>query len=155
MTSLLQAKSKKDFDQIRMLFLEYADSLGFDLCFQNFKQELQNFPGEYAPPNGRLLLAIEDEEVAGCVGLRKFDEGICEMKRLYVRPSLRGKGIGRALAIAIINRAREIGYSRMRLDTIPVMKEAIQLYLSLGFKEIPPYRENPIEGAMYLELDLS
>jgi ribosomal protein S18 acetylase RimI-like enzyme len=151
----IQAQSETDMYHIRELFQEYADSLGFDLCFQNFDQEMANLPGEYNPPEGRLLLAADGGHIVGCVGLRKLTEGICEMKRLYVRPKFRGKGFGRALAESIISEARKIGYSRMRLDTIPAMEEAIPLYFSLGFKEIEPYRENPIEGALYLEIELA
>ncbi len=151
----IHAESETDINHIRILFEEYAASIGFDLCFQNFDQEMADLPGEYKPPEGRLLLASEGDQIVGCVGLRKLAEGICEMKRLYVRPEFRGKGFGRALAESIIGEARKIGYSRMRLDTVPAMKEAIPLYYSLGFKRIEPYRENPIEGALYLEIELA
>ena len=155
MLKLIQADSEEYLPQARELLMEYAASLDFDLHFQEFKKELAEFPGEYAPPDGRLLLAMHDEQLAGCVALRKISEGVCEMKRLYVRPEFRGKGIGRKLATAIIEEAREIGYKHMRLDTVPFMKEAIALYSSLGFKEIESYRYNPIEGAKFMELDLS
>jgi ribosomal protein S18 acetylase RimI-like enzyme len=138
----------------RRLFEEYAASLGFDLCFQGFDDELAGLPGDYAPPSGALLLALDGKEVVGCVGLRRFDEGVCEMKRLYVRPVSHGKGIGRSLAVAAIDAAREIKYRSMRLDTVPRMTEAIALYRSLGFTTIPPYRHNPVEGAVFLELKL-
>ncbi|HUE52134.1 MAG TPA: GNAT family N-acetyltransferase [Terriglobales bacterium] len=141
--------------QTRDLFLEYAESLGFSLCFQNFDQELAGLPGDYASPHGRLLLAEYEGQLAGCVALHKLEPEICEMKRLYLRAGFRGKGLGRALAETIIAEARGIGYRRMRLDTVePVMKDAVAMYRQLGFKEIPPYRVNPIAGALYMELQL-
>ena len=139
---------------VQELFKEYACSLDFDLCFQNFDKELAELPGEYAPPDGRLIVAINETKVVGCVALRKIIDGICEMKRLYVRPAYRSKGIGRELVRAIIGEAEKIGYTQMRLDTVPAMKEAIGLYRSTGFYEIEPYRNNPVEGAMFLELTL-
>ncbi len=154
MVKFVQAEFGEDLCQVRQLFTEYAASLDFDLCFQNFEDELAELPGEYAPPDGRLLLALCETHIAGCVALRKLTGGICEMKRLYVRPEFRGKGIGRGLAVAIIDEARKIGYSRMRLDTVPSMKEAIALYQSLRFKSIEPYRYNPIECTMFMELTL-
>lgn len=126
-----------------------------NLCFQNFEQELATLPGDYAPPHGRLLLAEYEAHLAGCVALHRWEAGICEMKRLYLRSSFRGKGLGRVLAEAIITEARNIGYQRMRLDTIePIMKDAVEMYRKLGFREIAPYRDNPIAGAMYMELEL-
>jgi putative acetyltransferase len=148
-----QAESPQQIAQARELFLEYAQSLGFSLCFQNFDKELADLPGDYAPPGGRLLLAESDGQVAGCVALHKLEEGICEMKRLYLRPQFRGKGLGHALADRIIGEARRIGYQRMRLDTVePVMKDAVAMYRKLGFREIAPYCKNPIAGALYMEL---
>ena len=140
-------------DSARQLFREYSTWLEIDLCFQNFEKELAELPGDYAPPDGRLLLALHDERIAGCVALRKIGEGVCEMKRLFVRPEFRGKGIGRSLIEAIIREAKEIGYERMRLDTLPPkMNDAIVLYRSYGFKEIAPYYNNPVPGAKFMEL---
>ena len=153
--ALVQAASAAQITQARELFLEYAQSLGFSLCFQSFDQELAGLPGDYTPPNGRLLLAHYNDELAGCVALHRLQPKICEMKRLYLRPQFRGKGLGRALAETIIAEARTIGYERMRLDTVEsVMKDAVAMYRRLGFKDIAPYRANPIEGAMYMELML-
>jgi putative acetyltransferase len=152
---LIQVASVEEIGQARQLFEEYAARLKIDLCFQNFDKELAGLPGEYAPPDGRLLLAIEDDQLAGCVALRKIGAGTCEMKRLFVRPAFRGKGLGRKLAETIIAEAREIGYDRMRLDTLPgKMDQAIGIYRSLGFKEIPAYYHNPVTGAMFMELAL-
>jgi len=153
--SFAPADSVSQIARARELFLEYAQSLGFSLCFQNFDQELAELPGDYAPPGGRLLLAEYEGQLAGCVALHKLEDGVCEMKRLYLRPQFRGKGLGRALANRIIAEARELGYQRMRLDTVePVMKDAVAMYHRMGFREIAPYRNNPIAGALYMELVL-
>jgi putative acetyltransferase len=158
--NFLQAESSSQIAQARELFLEYAQSLGFSLCFQNFDQELANLPGDYAPPGGRLLLAEYEGQISGCVALHKLmtdegKDGICEMKRLYLRPQFRGKGFGRVLADRIIAEARQIGYKRMRLDTVePVMKGAVAMYRRIGFREIAPYCANPMAGALYMELEL-
>ena len=150
-----QAESLAQIAQARELFLEYAQSLGFSLCFQNFDEELAGLPGDYAPPKGCLLLAECEGQLAGCVALHALEPGVCEMKRLYLRPQFRGKGLGRAMAERVIAEARLIGYRRMRLDTVePVMKDAVAMYRKLGFKEIFPYCENPMAGALYMELEL-
>ena len=153
--TIVEATTPPQIEQVRALFLEYAESLGFSLCFQSFDKELAELPGDYAPPDGRLLLAMCGGRAAGCVALHKIGDGICEMKRLYLRPELRGSGAGRALAERIIADARSIGYCRMRLDTVAGrMDAAISLYRRLGFREIAPYRPNPVPGALYMELSL-
>ena len=143
-------------DQIsaaRELLVEYATELGIDLCFQNFEKELAELPGSYARPEGRLLMAYENGQLAGCVALRNIGDQVCEMKRLFVRTNFRGKGLGRTLVAAIIQEAKDIGYERMRLDTIPpMMNDAIALYRSFGFRETEPYYENPVPGAKFMEL---
>lgn len=138
----------------RGLFEEYAAALGIDLGFQDFDRELAELPGEYSPPAGRLLLALDGDEPAGCVGLRPFAPGVCEMKRLYVRAAHRGSGLGRLLAERIVEAGRDAGYDRMRLDTLPTMGAARALYESLGFVEIEAYRPNPVHGTTYFELAL-
>jgi putative acetyltransferase len=154
--NVILASIPEQVRQVRELFEEYAASLSFDLCFQNFPQEVDGLPGDYAPPDGRLWLAITDHgEAAGCVALRRLEPGIGEMKRLYVRPEHRGTGLGRLLARKVLEEGVAIGYQRIRLDTTPEMSDAIRLYESLGFTRIPPYRPNPIEGAIYMEIDVS
>ena len=151
---LCQATSSIHLATIRALFLEYAASLEISLCFQNFEHELATLPGPYAPPAGCLLLALRGDQAAGCVALRPLEAHACEMKRLYVRPAWRHKGVGRSLASAVVAQAIELGYQRMRLDTLASMKPAISLYHSLGFHTIPPYYANPSEQAVFMELTL-
>ena len=152
---LTQVQQAREIDDARLLFAEYESSLGIDLCFQNFDKELAALPGDYAPPSGCLYLALENDEVAGCIALRKIGARVCEMKRLYVRPKFRGTGLGRKLTERIIADARAIGYQRMRLDTLPgKMDQAIGLYRSLGFKDIAPYYDNPYDDVAYMELKL-
>lgn len=151
---IVNADSPNLLDKAKELFLEYARSLNFSLHFQHFDKELAELPGEYSPPTGRLLVALEGDEAIGCVGLRRINNETCEMKRLYIRPAHRRKGIGRQLAVEVTREAEEAGYTRMRLDTLTSMKEAVSLYRSLGFKDIEQYRPNPIPGALFLELTL-
>jgi ribosomal protein S18 acetylase RimI-like enzyme len=153
--ALLHATSAEDLAAARRLFRAYSDWLAVDLSFQDFEQELATLPGAYAPPQGRLLLAKIGGEAAGCVALRPLEPGICEMKRLWVEPSFGGAGLGRELALAIIQAARDAGYRRMRLDTMPARMQAAQhLYGTLGFREIPAYYHNPLDGVVMLELAL-
>ena len=155
MLRITQATTQTDIDQARELFKEYEAGLGISLCFQNFEQELANLPGDYAPPQGRLLLAREHDQLLGCIALRPVDSTVCEMKRLFVRPEFRDRRLGRVLVEAIIEEARKIGYEHMRLDTMPGrMDRAIALYRSIGFIEIPPYYKNPVDSATFMQLDL-
>ena len=146
--------AKEDLQHIQDLFKEYAESLSFDLSFQDFEHEFSELPDGYVLPEGRLLIAKYGSKVAGCVALRKIDKATCEMKRLFVRKGFRGKKIGKSLAESIVEEARQIGYLRMRLDTTPEMQNAIRLYQTLGFETIEPYRVNPVKGATFMELNL-
>lgn len=149
-----RAESIDEINEIRSLFREYVGYLGIDLCFQSFEEELAALPGKYSPPTGELLIGLMENSIAGCVALRKLEEGICEMKRLYVRPVARGTGLGRQLASAIIAAAKDRGYTLMRLDTLTRLKEAMKLYESLGFQKVAPYYYNPLPDVVYWELEL-
>lgn len=155
MTKILHAETETEIDAARELFREYEAWLGLDLCFQGFEAELATLPGKYARPDGRLLLACTGDKLAGCIALRKLEEGVCEMKRLFVRDEFRGSRIGVALIERLIADAREVGYSKMRLDTYPPkMGKAVKLYESHGFVEIEPYYKNPHPGVLFMELIL-
>ncbi|MEQ1765570.1 MAG: GNAT family N-acetyltransferase [Pyrinomonadaceae bacterium] len=152
MVELIQVTTFEDVEDARRIFREYEQWLGMSLCFQSFEDELANLPGMYASPEGRLYLARVDGETVGCIGLRKLEEGICEMKRLYLRESARGKGIGVTLIEKVIADAIEIGYQKMRLDTHPPkMGKAVILYEAHGFYKIPPYYHNPHDGVLFME----
>jgi GNAT superfamily N-acetyltransferase len=151
MLSVVPAVSVEDVERVRALFLEYERALGVDLGYQGFDDEVASLPGAYAPPRGALFIALDGDEASGCVALRPLGEDLCEMKRLYLRASLRGRGAGRALAQRVIDQARGIGYRAMRLDSLPGMKEAIALYETLGFTRIPAYYPSPVPGTVYME----
>ena len=149
-----QVQTEAEMEMIRTLFREYESFLNVDLCFQGFEEELAGLPGKYAPPEGAILLGVIDDEAVGCVALRQLEPGVCEMKRLYVNPKARGTGLGRKLVDYIIAIARERGYTQMRLDTLDTLTEAMNLYQRLGFRQIAPYYENPLPGAIYWALAL-
>jgi putative acetyltransferase len=155
MATIVRAETAEHFDWARSLISEYAASLPVDVSYEHVPEECARLPGEYAPPRGALLLALAEGAPAGCIALRPLDVDVCEMKRVYLRPAWRGRGIGRALAVSIVESARRIGYRRMRLDTIPAMKPAIALYRSMGFRVIAPYRAIPTACAFFMELDLA
>jgi putative acetyltransferase len=152
--NIITAHTPEHIEAVRILFREYERFLDVDLCFQRFEDELAGLPGKYAPPEGALLVALEETEVCGCVALRRLEFRVCEMKRLFVRPAHRGRGLGRALAEAIIGEAYAKAYVAMRLDTLAQLNEAIRLYERLGFCKIAPYYHNPLPGVSYWELDL-
>jgi len=152
---LIQARFPEHLEIVRDIFREYAQNLGVDLCFQNFESELESLPGKYATPLGCILLAWSEGQALGCVALRSAGGSAGEMKRLYVRPAGRGLGLGVQLATAICARAKTVGYQKICLDTLPSMKAALHIYAAIGFQPIPAYVFNPVEGAMYLGLDLT
>lgn len=154
MALIVEARTRGQISSAEELIREYAASLGIDLGFQNFELEMAEFPRAYARPDGRILIAFEGGDAVGVVGLRKLSDKICEMKRMYVRRNFRQRGIGRMLAKRAIEEAQDIGYYRMRLDTLSRLKEAVSLYDSLGFKKIGPYTDNPQRDVVYMELDL-
>jgi putative acetyltransferase len=149
-----EATSENDLREVKRLFLAYEKSLGISLCFQNFEQEVASLPGAYAPPRGCLLLAEMDDGFGGCVAVRALQGRTCEMKRLYVEPAFRGTGAGRGLVMAAMDMAKVLGYSAMRLDTLPSMTNAVKLYFSFGFEPIEAYYNNPVPGALFLECKL-
>lgn len=151
---VVHASFPADTDAVRAILREYAQSLGFELCFQGFEQELATLPGRYTPPTGRLLIIRGNPDLAGIIALRDLGSGSCEMKRLYVRPAHRGRDLGRLLTESLISEARIAGYRSMKLDTVAQMADAQRLYESMGFRDIPPYYDNPIKGARFMELSL-
>lgn len=154
MLEIRPAVTQEDFTAAKILIKEYAESLGFNLCFQQFDEEIASLEKHYGPPGGCLLLAYIGNKPVGCVALRQLEDGVCEMKRLYLRPDCRGGGHGKALTLEAIRQAKALGYKAIRLDTLERMTQAVALYRALGFRDISPYRHNPIEGAIYMELTL-
>ena len=154
MPEFIIAETEEDYSEARVLLREYEAASEVDLCFQGFGEEVETLERMYGPPGGRFLLVRAGDATAGGVALRDLGGGICEMKRLYLRPEFRGRGLGRRSAERVVQEAREMGYTAMRLDTLPTMQEAIALYRSIGFAEIDPYTENPIQGALFMELAL-
>ncbi len=154
MPEFIIARTEEDYREARTLLREYEAASEVDLCFQGFEEEVETLERMYGPPGGRFLLVRAGDATAGGVALRDSGGGICEMKRLYLRPGFRGRGLGRRCAERVVQEAREMGYARMRLDTLPSMRAAIALYRSMGFAEIDPYTENPVQGALFMELGL-
>lgn len=154
MAEFITAVTEEDYREARALLREYEAEIEVDLCFQGFEEELDTLERVYGPPGGIFFLLRREEQTAGCVALKDLGDGVCEMKRLFLRPGFRGEGLGRRCAERIVQAAREMGYGAMRLDTLPAMRAAIALYRSMGFAEIPRYTENPLEGALFMELRL-
>jgi GNAT superfamily N-acetyltransferase len=154
LVTIAPATSAEEIAIARALFQEYAVSISIDLCFQHFETELATLPGAYAPPTGCLLLARINQQTAGCIALRQMNSGVAELKRLYVRPRFRKRGCGKALVEAALSKARRIGYRTARLDTLREMHDAISLYRTFGFGEVPPYRAGEPEGICYFEMPL-
>ncbi len=143
-----------DLEHVRILFREYADWLGIDLCFQGFEEELSSLPGAYAPPSGALFLVMDENNPVGCVAIRRIDHCTAELKRLYVKPELRDKGLGKSLSMRAIDVAEALGYDSIKLDTLGRMEQAVELYKYLGFEEIGPYYNNPEPDAVFMEKKL-
>jgi GNAT superfamily N-acetyltransferase len=154
MIDIIEAKTPKHIDQVRLLFREYEEWLNVDLCFQDFEQELADLPGKYAAPSGCIFLAFENDRAAGCVAVRPIEHDLCEMKRLFIRPEFRNKGLGNTLVKMIIEKAKDIGYRQMRLDTLNTLEGAMHLYEKFGFKQIEPYYHNPLQGTIFWELEI-
>ena len=154
MIKIVEANTKELIERAKELIREYAQSLEFVLEFQDFDKKMEDFPGQYVSPRGCLFIALNEDQPIGCVAFRNLEQGVCEMKRLYVKPDFRGQKAGKLLAEVVIKTAKVMGYNYIRLDTVPSMKQANMLYNALGFKQIAPYRFNPIEGATFFELNL-
>lgn len=150
----IRLATEADITEVRILLREYEVWTGVDLCFQDFERELAELPGDYVPPGGVMLVARLQGRIVGCVAAHRWSDDVCEMKRLFVREEARGSGCGRALVERLLAWAREAGYRRMLLDTLPIMKGALRLYARLGFREVPAYRANPVPGAQFLALEL-
>ena len=154
MLRIIRASTKEEFETAGKMFFEYSNSIGVSICFENLEKEVAELPGAYAEPSGRLLLAYSDNALAGCGALKRVDDRVCEMKRLFVRPGFRGEGIGKRLARALAIDAKSIGYSKIRLDTLPTMKEAIALYRSIGFESTAPFRTLPVSGVLFMSASI-
>lgn len=154
MAEFITAVTEEDYGEVKALLREYEAEIGADLCFQGFEEELETLRRVYGPPGGVFFLLRQEGWIAGCVALKDLGGGVCEMKRLFLRPGFRGEGLGRRCAERIVQTAREMGYAAMRLDTLPAMHAAIVLYRSMGFRQIAQYTENPLEGALFMELRL-